>query len=132
METIKIIIEKSADYYDAYAENCEGIYGAGSTPEAAKQNAIEGLELFVGSRQKKELPEILQGDYNIVYQFDTQSLLNYYSKIFNKSALQHITGINKKQLHHYSSGLKHPRFVQRKKIETALHILGEELMAVTL
>ena len=37
METLKIIIEKSSDYYDAYVENCEGIYGAGSTVEEAKK-----------------------------------------------------------------------------------------------
>jgi hypothetical protein len=35
-------------------------------------------------------------------------------------------------LHHYASGLKKPRLVQRKKIESALHRLGEELMAVEL
>jgi predicted RNase H-like HicB family nuclease len=132
METIRIIIEKSADYYDAYAENCEGIYGAGETAEAAKQNALEGLNLLVKSRAKEELPKILQGEYDIVYQYDTQSFLNYYNKIFNKPALEHLTGINQKLLHHYSSGLKKPRLAQRKKIEKALHRLGEELLAVDL
>jgi predicted RNase H-like HicB family nuclease len=132
METIKIIIEKSTDYYDAYAENCEGIYGAGETPEAAKKEVLKGLELFVNSRSKEELPAILQGEYSIVFQYDTQSLLNYYNKIFTKVALEQITGINQKLLHHYSSGLKKPRDKQREKIKTALHSLGEELMAVEL
>jgi len=43
-----------------------------------------------------------------------------------------MTGINQKQLHHYASGLKKPRQEQRKKIETALHKLGEELLAIEL
>ncbi|GHU72125.1 hypothetical protein FACS189413_14740 [Bacteroidia bacterium] len=132
METIKIIIEKSSDYYDAYAENCNGIYGAGSTAEAAKADALKGLELFVNSRDKKELPAILQGEYTIVFSYDPQSFLNYYNQLFSNVALERLTGINQKLLHHYSSGLKKPRIAQRKKIETAMHELGKELLAVEL
>ncbi len=132
METIKIIIEKSTDFYDAYAENCEGIYGAGETTEEAKKNALEGLKLFVSSRNKKDLPPILQGEYNITYQYDVQSFLNYYNKIFTNVALERITGINQKLLHHYASGLKKPRETQRKRIETALHKFGKELLTVNL
>jgi len=58
--------------------------------------------------------------------------MNYYNKIFTNVALERITGINQKLLHHYSSGLKKPRAMQRKKIETALHRLGNELLAVRL
>ncbi len=132
MKTIKIIIEKSADFYDAYAENCEGIYGAGATAEEAQQNALAGLKLLVETRDKKDLPSILQGDYEIVYQYDTQSLLNYYNRIFTNVALERITGINQKLLHHYASGLKKPRAMQRKRIETALHSFGKELQTVNL
>ena len=132
MDILKIIVERSFDYYDAYAENCEGVYGAGETPEEAKQNALNGLKLFIESRKKEDLPSILQGKYEIIFQFDVQSLLRYYDKIFNKSALEHITGVNQKLLHHYSSGLKMPRFKQRKRIEYALHNLGKELLSITL
>ena len=132
MKTITIIIEKSADYYDAYAENCEGIYGAGETADAAKADALKGLELFINSRKKEDLPEILHEDYNIIFKYDTQSFLNYYNKIFTNVALERLTGINRKLLHHYSSGLKKPREMQRKKIEVALHNLGKELLTVEL
>jgi len=132
MEKIIINIGASSDHFGAYAENCPGIYGAGDTPAAAKQNALEGLKLFIESNKKENLPEILKGEYEIEYQFDTQSLLQYYAKIFNKTALERMTGINQKQLHHYSSGIKRPRVTQRKKIETALHSLGRELMTVSL
>ena len=132
MKTIIITVGASSDHFGAYAENCPGIYGAGDTAEDAKQNALKGLELFVDSRDKKDLPAILQGEYNIVYKYDTQSFLNYYNKIFSNVALERLTGINQKLLHHYSSGLKKPRYAQRKKIETALHNLGKELLAVEL
>ncbi|MDR1523834.1 MAG: hypothetical protein LBS79_01065 [Tannerella sp.] len=132
METIIITVGASSDYFGAYAENCDGIYGAGETPNAAIQNALEGLRLFVNSRDKKDLPAMLQGDYEIVYRYDMQSLLKYYCNMFNCDALERLTGINQKLLHHYSSGLKKPREAQRKKIEKALHRLGEELLAVEL
>lgn len=132
METITIIVEKTTDYYDAYAENCEGVYGAGETVEAAKNDVLKGLELLIESREKKELPKILQDKYNIVFKYDTQSFLNYYNKIFTNVALERLTGINQKLLHHYSSGLKKPREIQREKIEKALHNLGNELLAVRL
>ena len=132
MEKIRIIIEKSTDYYDAYADNCDGIYGAGETSEAAIEDALRGLELYISSREKKDLPAILQEEYEIEYQYDTQSFLNYYNKIFTNAALERITGINQKLLHHYSKGLKKPRTTQRKKIETALHRLGNELLMTRL
>ena len=132
MEKIIITVGASSDHFGAYAENCPGVYGAGDTAEEAKKDALKGLELFVNSRDKKDLPTILQGEYEIEYQYDTQSFLNYYNRIFTNVALERITGINQKLLHHYSSGLKKPRPMQRKKIETALHRLGNELLAVRL
>lgn len=132
METIIITVGASPDHYGAYAENCPGIYGAGDTVEAAKKNALKGMELFINSREKKDLPEILQGEYTIAYKYDTQSFLNHYNKIFTNAGLERITGINQKLLHHYSSGLKKPRERQRKKIEAALHQLGNELLDLKL
>lgn len=40
--------------------------------------------------------------------------------------------VKQKQLHHYFSGLKTPRTVQSKKIQTALHQLGKEPQALEL
>ncbi len=132
MKTLKIIIERSSDFYDAYAENCEGTYGAGQTVEEAKENVLKGLELLVRNTEYNDLPEILKKEYVITYRFDTQSFLNYYDKIFSKPALEKLTGINQKQLHHYASGLRKTREQQRKKIAEALHQLGEELLSIDL
>jgi len=132
METITIIVGASSDHFGAYADNCPGIYGAGNTAEEAKDNALKGLELLINTREKKDLPEILRGEYLVSFQYDTQSFLNYYNKIFTNVALERITGINQKLLHHYSSGLKRPREKQKKRIEIALHQLGSELLTVRL
>lgn len=129
---IRIIIEKTSDSYTSYAENVRGIYGHGDTVEEAKASALKGMELFKRYNERKYIPSILKGDYEIVFKFDAESFLNYYKKIFTLAALERMTGINQKQFQHYASGLKKPRAAQVKKIETAMHDLGRELMAVEL
>jgi len=130
--TIRIIIERSKDLYSSYADNVEGIYGSGNTVAEAKQSALDGLNLLIKYNSSENLPEILKGDYQIIYKFDSESFFNYYKGIFTNSALEKLTGINQKQLQHYASGLKKPREMQAKKIENALHKLGHELLEIEL
>lgn len=132
MKKLRIIIEKTEDMYSAYAENVEGIYGGGDTVEEAKQSVLEAIKLTKKYNSNKNISTILKGEYELVYKFDAQSFFNYYRKIFTNSALERITGINQKQLQHYSTGLKKPRTAQTKKIETALHSLGSELLGLEL
>lgn len=126
MKQLKIIIERSKNAYAAYAENMEGITGMGDTVSEAKKSALEAIEI------QKALGNFKAGNYRIIYKFDTQSILNYYKKIFSLAALERITGIDQKYLQHYSTGLKKPRPERRKKIEKSLHNLGAELMALEL
>jgi hypothetical protein len=132
MEKLIIQIEASTDFFDGFALNCDGVYGGGESIEACKDNILEGLRLLKESRPVSDWPEILRGDYEIEYSYDVQSILSYYSSVFTKPALERLTGINQKQLHHYATGLKKPREPQKKKIESALHRLGNELMSVHL
>lgn len=129
---VKIIIERSDDSYSSYAENVPGIYGHGDTVDEAKQSALAGIDLLKKYNQDENIPAILKGDYEIVFKFDAESFLNFYKKIFTNAALERMTGINQKQFQHYASGLKKPRLAQVKKIETAMHKLGKELMSVEL
>ena len=131
MSVIKIVIEKTSNYYSAYAENVEGIYGAGATVQKTKESILKSLELYV-KYNKKKLPKILQGDYSVKYRFDTQSLLNYYKGIFTNASLEKITGINQKQIQHYASGLKKPRELQKRKIQMGLRNLAKELQSIEL
>ncbi|MGN6211944.1 hypothetical protein [Parafilimonas sp.] len=129
---IKIIIERSNNAFSAYAENAPGVYGMGDTVEEAKQSAIEGIRLLKKYNKSENIPAILMDDNEVVFKFDTESFLNFYKKIFTNAALERMTGINQKQLQHYASGLKKPRPSQVKKIESAIHNLGKELLAVEL
>ena len=132
MEKVKIVIERSSDHFGAYAENVDGVFGAGETPGEAKKSALEAIDLIKEFNTDDNIPDILKGDYEVVYRFDVESLLNYYKGIFSNSALEKLTGINQKQLHHYASGLKKPREAQRRKISEGLHRLADELKEVEL
>ena len=130
MKKLRIIIEKSSDYYAAYAENCDGVYGAGASVEETKVNVVAGLELL--KQTAKNLPAILKEDYIIEYHFDVPSFLNYYSGVFSKSALERMSGINQTQLSHYVSGFRKPSKKTIKKLDNAIHNLVEELSQVRL
>ena len=126
MKTIKVIIERSKDAFWAYSENT-GVNGVGDTVEEVKQSVLECIKI------QKGLGNLKDGeDYEIVYKFDTESLLQHYKGIFTNAAFERLTGINQLQVSHYATGLKKPRPAQAKKIEKALHKLGEELLAIEL
>lgn len=131
MKTLKIVIEKSKDSYGAYAENINGIYGAGDTVEECKQSILDAIETVL-TFDENQIPPILKGKYEIIYRFDTESLLNYYKGILSNPAIERITGINQKLIHQYSTGLKKPAPKQRAKIEQGLHKLGKELLEIEL
>ena len=132
METIKIIIEKTKDMYTAYSDNTRGIYAGGDTVEEVKKSVLDSIRLLKANNTDENIPNILKGDYQIIYQFDVPSFLSYYKGVFSNSALERLTGINQKLLYHYATGMKIPREPQRKKIEFALHKLGTELLSVEL
>ena len=100
MEKITIVIEKSKDFYDAFSENCDGIYAAGESIEAVKkdvEHAISILKKYPANQQ----PAPLRGEYEIEWKFDVQSFLEYYKDYLSLAGLEKITGINQKQLSNY-------------------------------
>ena len=128
MKKINAIIEKSKDLYNIYSNELEGCYGAGESIELAKKSFLEGVELF--KELNSNLPSIFSKELEFQYQYDIESFLAFYKGVFTNAALERLTGINQKQIQHYASGLKKPRIEQRKKIESSLHNLGQELLAL--
>lgn len=131
MKKIRIIIERNEDGFWGYAENEKAIVGGGDTVQECKQDLLDCIETLKDLNTANK-PAFLEKEYELVYKFDTASLLSYYKGIFTNSALERITGINQKQIQHYASGHRNPRPEQRLKIENALHSLGKELLAVEL
>jgi predicted RNase H-like HicB family nuclease len=130
MKTLRAILSKGPEDFGAWFENMEGVYGAGETVAEAKKNLMDGLALY--AKHNNAPVWIKNKSYKIVYKFDAESILNYYRGIFTNAALERITGINQRQIQHYASGVKRPRPTQLKKIESAFHQLGQELISVEL
>jgi hypothetical protein len=97
-----------------YAENATGVNGMGDTIQDAKNSLMESIEI------QKELGNLKPGNYEVVYRFDTKSLLHYYKGIFTKAAFERMTGINQHQISHYANGSKKPCPAQKKKIEKCI------------
>lgn len=93
----------------------------------------ESIDFYLDCARKDgdEYPNVFDGEYEVVYQFDTCGLLNYYQGILSFSGLQEITGINQKQLAHYAAGRSKPRPQQVKKIEEGIHAFANELRTVS-
>jgi predicted RNase H-like HicB family nuclease len=134
MKTIEAIIERAKDgTFSVYCIN-EMFNGMGNTAEAAKADMRQQMAFFKKSAIEDNFsyPDFLDGDFEIVYRFDTQSLLAYYSGILSLSGLEKITGIHQKQLWNYLHGKSKPRKEQVEKIEKGLQALGSELIAISL
>jgi predicted RNase H-like HicB family nuclease len=134
MKTIEAIIERATDgTYSVYCIN-EMFAGMGNTAEEAKNDMIHQMEFYKKTAVESKIvyPEFLDSEFEIVYKFDTKSLLKFYSGILTLSGMEKLTGINQKQLWSYFHGKSTPRKAQSEKIETALHNLGNELKSISL
>ena len=121
----------SADSFGAYSENCEGIYAAGDTIDACKKDVEKVIELIKKNLPEDQWPEQIKGDYQLVWHYDTQSLLLNYATLLSLAGLERLTGIHQKQLWAYMHGRSKPRKQQKERIEHALHRFADELMNVS-
>ena len=128
------IIECSENNYCASVKELDGVVATGATITEIKERLTEAIEDLIETCEEGgyEIPEVLKDGYTIEFKMDVKSLLSVYYGIFTKSALERLTGINQKQLWHYANGLSKPRKAQKEKIESALHRLGSELLAIHL
>lgn len=135
MRQVIIEISFTGNNFSAYVPELPGCVSVGDTPAEIKKNIIDAMKLHVQGSIADGDPipsKFIKGNIELIYKFDTPTLLEYYKGIFTKSGLEKLTGINQKQLFHYSSGLRKPRPAITKRIEQALHQLGKELLAVRL
>ncbi|KAA6330238.1 hypothetical protein EZS27_021033 [termite gut metagenome] len=134
MKKVIITVAKTGKGYSATCDLLEGwiVAVTGSFQELEKE-VKESINFYVDCAKEDGgiYPSVFESKYELQYVFDVESLLCYYDKIFTKAALEHITGINQKQLSHYACGRSQPRRDTAEKIVQALHALGHELIAVS-
>jgi predicted RNase H-like HicB family nuclease len=134
MKKIEAIIERAKDGTFSVFCTTEIFTGMGDTAEAAKLDMKKQMDVFKKTAIEDgfSYPVFLNEEFEIVYKFNTESLLEYYSGILSLSGLEKITGIHQKQLWNYLHGKSKPRKAQIEKIEKGLHSLGSELIAISL
>jgi len=130
MEKATAIIERGNDgTYGIYLKESlqYGLIGDGATVQEAIDDFYGGYE---DMREYYREIEKEFTEYEFEFEYDIASFLSYYSKIISFTGLEELTGINKKQLSHYATGIKKPRPNSAKKIEAAIHKLGADLCQV--
>ena len=127
----KVIIERGTDgVFSLYMDGDKfdfGLNGQGDTVESAKEDFLMSYKELkdMYSDEGKNVPNL-----DFVYEYDVASFLNYYDGILSKSGLEKITGINQKQLWHYSSGRRKPSRETIKKIQEGLNRFAKDLNQV--
>ena len=134
MQSIEAIIERAKDgTFSVYCIS-EMFSGMGNSAEAAKADMRQQMDFYkkTAIEDNFSYPDFLNEDFEIVYKFDAESLLEYYSGILSLAGLEKITGIHQKQLWNYLHRKSKPRKAQVEKIEKGLHALGSELISISL
>ena len=70
---IKIIIQRSADGFSAYAADIKGVYGMGDTPKEAQESILVSINLIKELNEDKNIPTALRGEYSLSYKYDPVS-----------------------------------------------------------
>jgi predicted RNase H-like HicB family nuclease len=128
---VNVIVEKGKDNLFSvnmdYYEFDFGLSGFGKTAAEAISDFYqcweEEKEMCI--KERKKIPKL---EFNM--QYDVTSFLDYYSGILSKSGLEKVTGINQKQLWHYSSGHRNPKPETARKIQDSLHRFADDLRQV--
>lgn len=132
MEKIIMTIEKSKDYFDAYSENCDGVYAAGDSIEAVKADTYKAIDAMKKNLPEAQWPKQIRGDFEIEWKIDVPSFLDYYSDYMSLAGMERVTGINQKQLSNYLNRRSVPRPRQADRIMTGIRKFATELLSLTL
>ena len=133
MRTLNVTIAHTDNNYCAMIDGLDSFLVSGNTVDEIKNNLNSAIEETITVYKESDLPvpELLSESYKLDFHMVVESFLGFYKDVFSKSGLERLTGINQKQLWHYASGGRKPRKQQIHRIESALHRLGEELLAIS-
>lgn len=134
MEKVLVRVGKTLEGYSASIDILPGwILGKTGNFNEFKKELQESVEIFIqwAKEDNDEYPAIFDGEYEFEYKFDIESLLSCYQSILSLAAISRITGINQRQLSHYSCGISRPKKKQETKIINGFHQLGNEFLSVS-
>jgi len=131
MKKIKVHIDWE-DNFGAASDEVFGCVATQKTLEGVKLAYASALEFHLKGLRKDgdEIPEVLQGDYELSYELTTRAILHHIDGVITRAALARISGINEKQLGHYMTGHRNPRPAQQQKIIDGIHRIGIDFLSV--
>lgn len=131
MQKIKVQIGW-LDNYGAGSNEVPGCVATHKTLDGVKNAYAESLEWHLEAMRADgdEIPNELQGEYELEFELNTQAVLHYFNGILTRSALARVTGINERLLGHYASGYRNPRPAQRQRIIDGIRKIGDEFNSV--
>ena len=131
---ILVILEKTISGYSAHIPELDGCIATGSSLDEVRRNIFDAVDFHLKGLQLEKLPipEKFRKTIELSYKLDIASLFDWFSGILTKSGVSRITGLNQSLISQYVSGIKKPSIKQSKKIESALHHLGKELLEIEL
>ncbi len=135
MKKINVLVSWSGDNYGAVASGDElggCVVVTDSSLDKLKERFQEALDAHVNGfvSDGDDVPVALRGDYALNFELTTQALLRSVEDKITLTAIYKATGINAKQLSHYTTGERNPRPAQRKRIVQGIHHIAAELAAV--
>ena len=131
--TTLTIIEKDGNGYSVYTENLKTVlHGSGASVAEAKAEMLAGYEdlLVLYAEEGRTIPRELQ-DLSFSYKYDISAFFNAFD-FLNASKFAERVGISPSLMRHYKGGNTYISPAQAKKIESGLHQIGKELLAVNL
>ena len=129
-----VILEMTDAGYSAYLPDLPGCISTGMTIADIKNNIKEAIDFHIeGMRiENMPIPERFDGKFDLSFKMDVPSLFEWFSGNLTKSGVSKLTGMNQSLISQYVSGSKSPSAKQTKRIERALHNLGQELLEIEL
>lgn len=134
MEKVLVEVSYTGKNFSAHLPSLPGVVSVGDNLSELKDNIREAVDFHLEGMKEdgEDIPDMFRSDYEFEFHLSVEALLHELDGVLTKAAISRITGVNERQLWHYSAGLRKPRPAQRKRIEEGLHKLASTLMSVSL
>lgn len=133
MKTLEVVLEKQEDEIWGRVEAPGFLYTTvGETVDEIEFNLKDQIADFLENegRDMSEWTGITINEIAFTFTADLTAFFDLFSEL-KKGSIGSSAGINESLMRQYVSGFKHPSIQQAKKIEEAIHRLGEALLRVS-
>lgn len=134
MEKVKINVDWDGNYGASPANEDIACVVTAKTFEELKRIMEESLRQHIAWMREDgdTIPTEFAGEFELEYELSGRALVHYAEGLVDRSALAKLSGINKVQLGHYSTGRSTPRPQQVVRIKSGIRAIVAQLSALSL